>query len=155
MFDVPPRAFARRLFALPVWLYRLNAGFLLGERFLLLRHVGRKTGQLHSTVLEVLRHDKGAHRFIVASGWEKRCQWLRNIECHPEVAFVVRNRVFSGNAVRLSQSDAYVELASYAADHPLAASVIFRWLSAQPFHKVEMRALADRIPIIALKYAEP
>jgi hypothetical protein len=36
----PPRGLARLAFRLPIWLYRLRLGWLLGDRFLLLTHIG-------------------------------------------------------------------------------------------------------------------
>jgi hypothetical protein len=39
---------------LPIYLYRLNLGWLLGHRFLLFAHLRRKSGLLRDTVLEVI-----------------------------------------------------------------------------------------------------
>jgi hypothetical protein len=47
---------------LPIHLYRYNLGRLLGYRFLLLTHRGRKTGILHQTVLEVILYDQPRKR---------------------------------------------------------------------------------------------
>lgn len=48
-----PRGLLRLGFRLPIWLYRLNLGWILGERFLLLTHTGRKSGLVRQTVIEV------------------------------------------------------------------------------------------------------
>ncbi len=40
----PPRGLARIGFRIPIILYRLGLGGLLGTRFLLLTHTGRKSG---------------------------------------------------------------------------------------------------------------
>ncbi len=52
-----PSGFLRLAFRLPIYLYRLNLGWLLGHRGLLLIHRGRKSGLLRETVLEVVRYD--------------------------------------------------------------------------------------------------
>ena len=46
----------RWLFRLPVYLYRCHCGGLLGHRFLLLIHRGRRTGRRYETVLEVMEY---------------------------------------------------------------------------------------------------
>jgi hypothetical protein len=50
-----PTGWVRALLRLPILLYRLHLGWLLGHRFLLLTHVGRKSGLQRRTVLEVVR----------------------------------------------------------------------------------------------------
>jgi deazaflavin-dependent oxidoreductase (nitroreductase family) len=69
----------RWLFGLPVWLYRLHAGWLLGHRFLLLTHVGRRTGSAYCTVLEVLEWHSVSGEAVVVSGFGTRAQWYRNV----------------------------------------------------------------------------
>jgi hypothetical protein len=79
----PPRGLARLAFRLPIALYRLGLGSLLGTRFLLLIHTGRKTGRERKTVLEVVRYDAEKPLFIVAAGfqcgrrrWEMAAEFL-------------------------------------------------------------------------------
>jgi deazaflavin-dependent oxidoreductase (nitroreductase family) len=65
---------------LPVWLYRWRLGRLLGHRFLLLVHRGRRTGRTYETVLEVVRWDAATGESIVMSGFGRRASWFRNVE---------------------------------------------------------------------------
>lgn len=65
----PPKGLLRLMLRLPIWLYRLRLGRLLGNRFLLLTHVGRKTGLPHQTVVEVASHNGTKDRYVIASGW--------------------------------------------------------------------------------------
>ena len=48
---------------LPIALYRVRLGWLLGHRFLLLTHQGRKTGRILQTVL--------AYALTNSKGWAK------------------------------------------------------------------------------------
>jgi hypothetical protein len=57
---------------LPIYLYRLDLGRLLGHRFLLLVHRGRKSGLLRETVLEVLLHDPATNESVVLSAWGEK-----------------------------------------------------------------------------------
>ena len=45
------------IFKLPLLLYRLHLGWLLGKRFMQLTHVGRHSGKVRRTILAVLRFD--------------------------------------------------------------------------------------------------
>jgi len=76
----PPRGVLRSLLGLPVHLYHAHLGFLLGHRFLLLVHTGRKTGLRRETVLEVVRFDPVTRESVVAAGWGRRTGWLHNVE---------------------------------------------------------------------------
>lgn len=42
-----PRGLLRWFFRMPIWLYRFGLGRLLGERFLMLTHMWRKSRRLH------------------------------------------------------------------------------------------------------------
>ncbi len=76
----PPSGALRWLLALPVGLYHAHLGGLLGHRFLLLVHTGRKTGLRRETVVEVVRYDHGSRESVVVAGWGRRTGWLHNVE---------------------------------------------------------------------------
>lgn len=76
----PPRGFLGWLLGLPIHLYHAHLGFLLGHRFLVLIHEGRRTGRRHETPLEVVRYDPVSREAIVAAGWGRKTQWLHNVE---------------------------------------------------------------------------
>ena len=76
----PPHGMLRALLRLPAHLYHAHLGFLLGHRFLLLVHTGRRTGARRETVLEVIRYDAVAREAVVAAGWGNKTQWLHNVE---------------------------------------------------------------------------
>jgi deazaflavin-dependent oxidoreductase (nitroreductase family) len=78
-----PNRVLRLAFRLPIYLYRLNLGWLLGHRFLLLVHRGRSSGLLRETVLEVLLHDPATRESVVLSAWGEKADWCRNIELTP------------------------------------------------------------------------
>jgi len=76
----PPGGVLRTLLGLPVHLYHAHLGVLLGHRFLLLVHTGRKTGMHRETVLEVVRYDPITRESVVAAGWGRKTGWLHNVE---------------------------------------------------------------------------
>jgi len=76
----PPRGLLRWLLGLPIHLYRARLGFLLGHRFLVLVHVGRRTGRRHETPLEVVRYDRSTEEATVVAAWGRKTAWLHNVE---------------------------------------------------------------------------
>jgi len=99
-----PRGWFRLLLRFPILIYRLKLGWLLGRRFLLLTHTGRKSGGAYATVLEVLRYDQDSHHCIIASGWGTRSQWYRNVLNDPRIRYTVglRERREERSSCRLS-----------------------------------------------------
>ncbi len=113
-----PKGWLRLLFRLPIGLYRTRLGFLLGRRFLMLEHRGRKSGQIRRTVLEVVaRHPEALY---VVAAWGDKAQWLKNIQAEPHV------RVHSGferfdSVARVVDVDTSRRiLGEYAGQHPRA-----------------------------------
>lgn len=77
-----PPSFLIPMLKLPVVLYRLRLGWLLGRRFMLLTHVGRRTGQVRRTVLAVLRFDPTTNEVWAVSAWQGSA-WYLNIRAKP------------------------------------------------------------------------
>jgi deazaflavin-dependent oxidoreductase (nitroreductase family) len=80
LVSAPPSGWLRLALKAPRWLYRLHLGWLLGHRFLLLTHRGRRSGRVYSTVLEVVRYDPATDESVVVSGWGDRADWYNNIQ---------------------------------------------------------------------------
>jgi deazaflavin-dependent oxidoreductase (nitroreductase family) len=72
-------------FKTPLILYRLGLGWMLGKRFMLLTHVGRRSGKVYRSVLAVLRFDEKTHEIQAVSPWSAS-NWYRNIQTTPALA---------------------------------------------------------------------
>jgi len=116
----------RGLVRAPIWLYRLGLGGLLGGRFLLLTHTGRRSGRPRQVVLEVVGRHEPSGGFLVASGYGTRSQWFRNILEDPRVRFQVGRRRYQGLARPLAPAESGRRLAGYAHRHPRAAASLLR-----------------------------
>ena len=149
----PRRGLGRFLVRAPVFLWHLRLGRLLGQRFLLLKHIGRKTGRQRETVLEVMRYDGSDNRYIVCSGWGEGSEWYKNLQQRPQAAIVVRGRQMKVTATRLPQREAEEEIRRYALCHPAA----YRWIRTMLLARgAEEKAddfgiLAKRVPIMGLE----
>lgn len=116
----PPGGLSRLGFWLPIGLYRLGLGGLLGKRFVCLTHTGRKSGQPRQTVLEVVRYEAESGACVVAAGFGKGSDWVRNVTRDPHVVFTVGRLGKNGLAEKLDGQTAGCELLNYARNHPLA-----------------------------------
>lgn len=148
-----PRGLLRFLLRLPIWLYRAHLGWLLGHRFLLLKHVGRKTGLLHQTVIEVVHYDKVTDTYMIASGWGEKSDWLRNIEKTPTVFVSVSSRHFEATAKRLTLDEAQQALLDYAQHHPATFRALAKMMVGQNLSGTaeDCRYLAQSVPLVALQ----
>ncbi len=145
-FKKPPRGLTRLLARLPIWLYRMQLGWLLGRRFLLLTHIGRKTGVARRTVLEVVDRHQRTGTYFVAAAWGERAQWLRNIQQNPKVGLSVGRQRFAAVAERLPVDEAERVLRTYAQRHRIAMRALVRLLRSSDPH-----VLAQTLPIVALR----
>ncbi|MFZ2098165.1 MAG: nitroreductase family deazaflavin-dependent oxidoreductase [Anaerolineales bacterium] len=124
----PPRGLARLAFRLPIWFYRLGLGGLLGTRFLLLTHTGRKSGRNRHTVLEVVRFDNQGPKFTVAAGFGPGSDWYRNIGANPYVTLQCGHHQWKMVALFLSPEQAGEALLDYAKRHPTAMRELARFM---------------------------
>jgi deazaflavin-dependent oxidoreductase (nitroreductase family) len=124
-----PNPVLRRLFRAPIYLYRWHCGRLLGHRFLLLAHVGRRTGRRRETVLEVLEYRPEGPEAVVMSAFGRRAQWLRNIEATPGPEVTMGSQHFVAAYRLLDEGEAATALAGYERRNRYAAPIIRRVLS--------------------------
>ncbi len=147
----PPTGLSRFLFRLPIWLYRAKLGWLLGGRFLLLKHIGRKSGLPRQAVLEIVRHDKKNDTYIVCAGFGPKTQWYQNLVKRPEATIQVGRRKLEVVAERLSPAEGGEEMVSYAQRHPTAASNVHLLGYSVDGSEEDYRALGELLRYVALR----
>jgi deazaflavin-dependent oxidoreductase (nitroreductase family) len=115
------RLLEQRWFArAPIWIYRARLGFLMGSRVLMLEHIGRRSGARRYAILEVV-DQPAPGRYVVASGFGERSQWLRNVRANPSVRVSVgRQRSRPATARPLDPAEAQAALREYARKHPVS-----------------------------------
>ena len=150
----PPHGLLRWFLRAPIMLYRLRLGWLLGERFLLLNHIGRKSGKAHQTVVEVADHDPNNDTYYIVSGWGYKSQWYQNLCASPTIEIQVGRRKLAVRAETLLTADAVKVLLAYRSKHPMAARELSKVLgidmnSGTP--KQLEDAIRTRMPVIALR----
>jgi deazaflavin-dependent oxidoreductase (nitroreductase family) len=147
----PPRGLARLVWRAPIWIYRLGLGGLLGERFVLLNHVGRKSGQPRQAVLEVVSHDPETGAYVVAAGFGEKSDWYQNAMVHPQVSIQVGRKRMDARAERLPLAQATQVMLDYNRRHPAALRTLAGILGYRTDgSEADVRYLAGIIPIVKL-----
>jgi len=138
---------------MPIWFYRVGLGGLLGKRFLLLNHTGRKSGQLRQAVVEVAGFDPATNTYVVASGFGPNSDWYRNVCATPQVTIQVGNRRMQAESQPLSPAESGAAMVEYAHRHPSAARGLARILGYQVDGSDEgyQRVAEQHIPFVAFR----
>lgn len=148
-----PKGFNRLLMRSPLLLYKLGLGWVMGERFLRLRHRGRKSARVHDTVLEVVGKDEQTGTYYIASGWGEGSHWFRNIQKTPGVGVQVGSRKFQAKAERVPDDEACEIHYKYSQKYPKAFAVLTYKLLGEKLEPTEENAskMAKYVPVAALK----
>ncbi|MGE3664745.1 MAG: nitroreductase family deazaflavin-dependent oxidoreductase [Pseudonocardia sp.] len=151
---VPP--WLRVAFRIPDTLYARGLGFLLGSRFLRLRHVGRRSGHPYTTVLEVLGRNRDAGLYVVVSGFGERSDWLRNLEAGGPAEVTCGRSTFPVEHRRLTEDEAVVVLERYERRNRLIVPLVRRalsWLVGWRYDgsAAARRDLVHQLPVVLLR----
>lgn len=123
----PPQSKLQRwFFRAPIKLYQWRLGFLLGSRFLLIEHVGRKSGRVRQTVVEVVESEPSAGRYRVCSGYGDHSDWFKNLQQTPAVHITVGRTRMPVTARVLPPDEAGPLMLRYAERHPRLAKALVR-----------------------------
>ena len=147
----PPTGLSRLFYRSPIWLYRWGLGWLLGKRFLLINHVGRKSGLPRQAVVEVLAYDREQNAHYVAAGFGLTSQWYQNLLVTPEVTIVIGRQQLAVTAVPLTPPEAGAAILDYARRHPTAIKNLARMVGYEvDGTEADYQALGEQglIPVI-------
>ena len=151
-----PSGTLRRLLRAPAYLYRWRSGWLFGHRFLLLVHLGRRSGRRHCTVLEIVEYRRERREAVVISAFGSSADWLRNIEAAPHPEVMIGSQRFIAVHRRLAADEAERVLAGYERRNRLAAPIIRAVLSRLLGWRYDgsaehRRRIAAQLPFIAFR----
>ena len=130
--------------------YRTGTGFLLGNRFIYVEHVGRKSGLKRRSVLEVVRYDKEEDIYFIVSGYGKKSDWYKNIKATPNVKIQVGFRKSNARCEFLSEERTEEEIRDYARRHPTAIKQLAKLIGYKlTGEEGELSKLSKLWPVIA------
>lgn len=125
---------------------------MLGHRFLLLTHRGRKTGALHHTVLEVVHYDPASQESAVLSAYGTHADWYRNILAHPPVAVQTGRSMYRPASRILDQDERVAALRIYQRRNRLAFRAVMRFLGYEyDGTAAGLHALAHSVVMVAFQ----
>jgi deazaflavin-dependent oxidoreductase (nitroreductase family) len=144
---------------LPSTVYRAGFGWVLGHRFLALSHRGRRSGQLYTTVLEVVRWRSGPKEAVVVSGFGPGAQWFRNVLAGGAEHVTIGRLHFRPGVRVLEPSEAIAVLAEYERRNRLIAPVVRAVLSRLVGFRYDGSAagrarIVESLPLVAFAAAE-
>ena len=151
-----PSRTLRLLYRAPVFLYRWHCGWLLGRRFLLLDHTGRRSGLRRSTVLEVVEYRPRGPEAVVVSAYGPAADWLRNLEAGGAAEMVVGTRRCAVEPRILGEDEAARALSGYLRRNRFIAPIVrcgFSRFLGWRFDGSEaaVRRVVRQLPSIALR----
>jgi deazaflavin-dependent oxidoreductase (nitroreductase family) len=111
--------------ALPLLLYRLRLGWLLGTRFVQITHVGRRSGMVRRTVLAVLRFEPSTREIYAVSAW-KGSDWYANIQARPALGVETGFVRYVPSQRTLSPEEISATFIEYRRRHPIFSRMICR-----------------------------
>jgi deazaflavin-dependent oxidoreductase (nitroreductase family) len=115
---------------MPLRAYHHGKGWLLGHTFLLLTHVGRRTGRPHETVAMVLRFQPETREAVICSAWGPDTDWVKNLRAHPASRVEVGHDTFAPEQRFLSDDEGLAVLAECLRRHPWRSrfmSLVLGW----------------------------
>jgi len=96
LLEERPQGLTRSLYRLPISLYRLGWGGILGWLpMLVMTTRGRRSGAPRHVMVEFRRHGS---KYYVFSAWGERTDWYRNLLQHPRVTIQHGAHVFAADA---------------------------------------------------------
>ena len=125
-FQQKPTGMWKRLLHVPVLLFHWRLGFLMGERILLLTHIGRVSGRTFQTPIEVVEYDLIRREYIVCSGTGPQADWYRNLQAHPAVEIQVGKKRWQPSQRFLSPEEAAERFARYEGRHRRTSAALLR-----------------------------
>jgi len=148
-FPAPPRGLKAIPWRMPILIYRLGLGGLMGKRALLLTHIGRRSGQQRQTVLEIIHSDPDKGEYFVVSGFGTRSHWYRNIRENPAAEIQVGSEKFKATAKQLDPETASRLVLDYTIKYPGNLKALGKLIGYDIEHTREgYLAFGRQIPVI-------
>jgi deazaflavin-dependent oxidoreductase (nitroreductase family) len=116
-------------FRLPIYLYRYRLGWLLGNRFVLIHHVGRKSGLPRQTVVELV--ERSGDSVVVVAGYGPQTQWYQNLQAQPITTIEIGRKKQRVKAQLISPSDGEAVMMRYFNKNPRVTGGLMKVLGYQ------------------------
>src|SRR5437762_3546307 len=124
-----PGPLMRALYRAPLVAYRLGlAGreHWIGMHWILIVTRGRRSGRVHSVLLDRLGEDPTGRRYYVQAAYGRDADWVRNVEAHPDFEAQVGTERFPARMETVPDAEARAVMLAYVRGHSLYSPLIAR-----------------------------
>jgi len=129
---------------------------MLGRTFLLLVHVGRRTGYDRETVAMVLDDDAATGEVVVCSAWGSNADWIHNLRAGPARQVRVGRQHFVPQHRFLTDDDAVAAATTFRQRHPQRLRLISCILGWRDLRRDDaVRDFVRDHPFVAFRPAGP
>ena len=136
---------------MPLRLYRRGWGWVLGRTFLLLVHVGRKTGKPRSALAMVLADDRRTGEVVICSAWGPGADWVHNLRAGAAREVCVGRERFVPEHRFLTDDEAVAVGFEFRRRHPRRLWLLSRILGWGDLRRDDaVRAFVPQHPFVAL-----
>jgi len=137
----------------PSYLYRTHLGFVFGARFLMIEHLGRTSGTLYRTPLEVAGRYPERNEWIVTAGSGPTSDWYRNLRANgAEAVWIGSTRRPCPEVRFLDSTEAADVMKVYESRYPRTAARLRTAMGVSFDGSDEGRIeMMDEIPMVSLK----
>jgi len=142
-----PRGITKWLMKMPILLYRLGLGFLIGDYILILTTKGRRSGQPRLTAIE---HRRLGGDHYVFSAWGSRPDWYRNILKDPHIHVWAGKRKFKGVAEVLTETEKAKAMCALLERYNLRLIHRLLGIEVEPTEE-QMTQLSAKVTIVRLR----
>jgi deazaflavin-dependent oxidoreductase (nitroreductase family) len=147
-FSHKPTGLLKRVLKGPTYLYRAHLGILFGDRFVMIEHIGRKSGERHFSVVEVAGHL--SKEWVCTSGTGPHADWYRNLRAGGLEAVWVRSRRHRATVRFLDATEASRVMGAYERAHPKTAAKLYSMMGVSYDGTDEGRVkMMAKIPMVA------
>ena len=113
----PDHPILKSLYRLPITLYRLGLGPIIGKYILVVSTYGRKTGKIRWTPVEYHQHQG---QIFVMSGFADRPDWYQNLRENPPAGLNIANRQLCAKARKPETPEEWEGVLAFLNSSPVA-----------------------------------
>lgn len=153
MFRLPLRA--ERIVGQRVWQV---AAALLGVEWMVLETIGRRSGRVHTVVLDVVGRDAARDIYYVQPADGRRSAWVANVGAHPEIAARVGPRHMRVRVRDATGAEGAAMVLGFLRTHPWYARVIVwfvGYVDRIDRPDAELLQLLSETPVFAVEVVRP
>jgi deazaflavin-dependent oxidoreductase (nitroreductase family) len=122
-----PGRLLRAINRLPTWFFKLHLSRLLGSRFAMITHRGRKSGLHHTVITETAEGSVESGRVVYIVAYGTRAQWYKNLKASPAVSIEIAGKVYHAPRHEfLDRRATEHAIASYWEKYPKLAAFLAR-----------------------------